>query len=65
MSSEGPAGAGVVDVGVDGSQASKDALRRAFAGMLVGSVSQHSVHHARCPVVVVHDARHELSRIDA
>jgi nucleotide-binding universal stress UspA family protein len=27
-----------------------------FTGMLLGSVSQHAVTHARCPVVVIRDA---------
>lgn len=34
----------------------------AVAGMLLGSVSEHCVHHAACPVVVVRHAHHEQSR---
>ncbi|MFJ9444628.1 universal stress protein [Kitasatospora sp. NPDC101235] len=30
-----------------------------FAGALLGSVSQHCVQHASCPVVVVRDTGHE------
>lgn len=29
-----------------------------FAGALLGSVSQHCVHHANCPVVVIRGPRH-------
>ena len=30
----------------------------AFAGMLIGSVSEHCAHHANCPVVVVRHPHH-------
>jgi len=30
-----------------------------FAGALLGSVSQHCVHHARCPVVVIRGQVHD------
>jgi nucleotide-binding universal stress UspA family protein len=32
-----------------------------FTGMLLGSVSEHCVHHATCPVVVIRHPRHEPS----
>jgi nucleotide-binding universal stress UspA family protein len=29
----------------------------AFAGMVLGSISEHCIHHATCPVMVVHHSR--------
>ncbi len=29
-----------------------------FSGALLGSVSQHCVHHARCPIVIVRESKH-------
>ena len=33
----------------------------AFAGMLLGSVSEHSATHSPCPVVIVHNRHEETS----
>lgn len=32
--------------------------RGGFAGLLLGSVAQQCIHHARCPVVVVREEKH-------
>ena len=63
-----PSGHRIV-VGVDGSASSKAALawavrqagllvvgsrgHRSFTGALLGSVSHHCAHHARCPLVII------------
>jgi nucleotide-binding universal stress UspA family protein len=43
-------------VGVDGSEASLEALREAarLAGLLLGSVSSAVAAHATCPVLITH-----------
>jgi nucleotide-binding universal stress UspA family protein len=47
---EAAKGAGLLVVGSRG--------HGAFAGMLLGSVSEHCVSYAQCPVVVVHHPEH-------
>jgi nucleotide-binding universal stress UspA family protein len=36
-----------------------------FTEALLGSVSQHCVHHARCPVVVIRGEQHDRREGDA
>jgi nucleotide-binding universal stress UspA family protein len=37
----------------EGSDVSRQRERRSFAEALLGSVSQHCVHHAHCPVLIM------------
>jgi nucleotide-binding universal stress UspA family protein len=55
---EGPPAKVLVDAGKDADMIVVGSRGRGgFAGLLLGSVSQHVAHHASCPVVIVPDER--------
>ena len=54
---EGPAGSTLVEVASDADLLVIGSRGHGFVGRLIGSVSEHCVNHALCPVLVYRDPR--------